>query len=127
MEAKMAKVNDFFGLWCSIMNAGGERADDDRLGMLLDRIFQEEYRDGHEALKWFEHEFSKVKDPTLRRSLRNAVENLVSKNQYLHLAAGFALGGLYDAIEPKAQSQIEYLRKEIHDGGVFPMAAKLNA
>lgn len=124
MEKKKGKVNDFFGLWCCIMDAGGENGDDDPLGQLLDKIFQEEYKDGRKALGWLEDELGKIKDPSLRKNLSDAVAEVINKNQYLYLAAGFALGGLYDVIDPRARVQIEYLRKRIHDGGVFPMPAR---
>ena len=123
----MKKIDNFFGLWASTMAAGGENGDDDPLGQLLDQVFQEEYKDGREALGWLEDELKKIKDPALRGKLKDAAAEVINKTQYLYLAAGFALGGLYDVMDPEARAQIEYLKKRIHDGGIFPMAAKLKA
>lgn len=121
------KIDNFFGLWSCIMAAGGprENGDDDPLGQLLDRIFQEECKDGREAMEWFKEELGKVKHSGLKKDLKDAVEDLVNQSKYFHFAAGFALGGLYDVMDPKARAQIEYLKKRIHDGRVFPMTAKV--
>jgi len=118
------KIDDFFGLWSCIMGAGGENGEDDPLGQLLDRIFQKEYKDGREAMKWLDDELSKIKGLELKKSLRDAVENLITKAQYFHLAVGFAIGGIYDVTTPEARAQIDYLRQTIHEAGVFRMVAK---
>ncbi len=121
----MKKINNFFGLWSCIMGAAGESAGDDPLGELLDQIFRKEYANGKDAIDWLNEELGRVKDATLKKSLKDATVNLIARTQYFYLAAGFSLGSIYDAMDPTAKDQIDYLKKRIHDGGIFPMAAKL--
>jgi len=126
-KARKREVNNFFGLWSAIMGAAacGEGGDDDPLEELLSWIFRKDYEDGKKALDWFSEELSNVQNTNLKKNLKDAVENLLVKSKYLHLAAGFALGEVYDVLDPEALVQVEYLKKRIHKYGIFPMTAKL--
>lgn len=124
MQKKKGKVNDFFGLWCSVMNACGDAADEDPFWDLCQGIFDKEYTGGKEAKAWLHDELAKISAPKQREKLADAAENLMAQSKYFYLAVGYALAQDYEVSSPKARAQIQYLRRRIREASIFPLAAR---
>lgn len=70
---------------------------------------------------------SKIKDREVKESLKEAVEILMDRMRWFFFSMGVAIGTDYDLSHAEARKQIDFLRKRIHDSGIFPMTAKLKA
>lgn len=122
----MRSQMDFFELWQALMEATKE-PDEDAFGELCCRIFSKTYPDGAKAEKVFQGELAKIKDQRVKTTVKDATEILMDAMKYFYFTAGFAVAQDYDVSTPGARRQIDFLRKRIHDSGIFPMTAKLKA